>query len=310
MKMFLKRILNRFIRQFKIFVKYGPSSIVDDLINGTRVWSLKNQSDSILTETGSISGTDSGYLGIVRASLVDDISFSKFKANREYREILEHVDREFGMQYLNVIKRYGNSNPDLINFLKMDFCKPFRYTYGGLGRVSPSNLRYGKVALDLRALFGSLDNFRVSEIGIGYGGQLHALSMLSKLSTYSFYDLPQVTQLASQYLSRQAPNLNFYKSGNFMDQSSELDLVISNYAFSELDRTLQEIYMKNVVSRSKRGYFIYNDISKGAFETMSVLEFAERIPGAIIVNEYPLTHKKNCLVIWGHDDLSQLILSE
>ena len=308
--MFLLRVARRAGRQAKVFVNYGPSSVMDDLLNGKKVWSLRSVKSHIQPEAGSISGTDSGYLGIVQAALDDQVAFNKFKSNREYREILEHVNRELGKKYLEVIRRYGNAPYKFHEYLSLNYCSPFRYTYKGLGRVSPSNLRYGKIALDLRVLFGSLDDFAISEIGIGYGGQYHALTTISKLKSYTFYDLPQVIKLANLYLSRLCPDLKVHKPGNFQVLNQAADLVISNYAFSELEKSLQEIYFQNVISNSKRGYVIFNDISKGAFDTINVEEFAQRIPGAVIVNEFPLTHKNNKLVIWGHTNLPQLVLRD
>ncbi len=303
-----RRIFRRAAKQLKVLKNFGPSSVIDDLLNRLRVWSLDPETDEILISPGSISGTDSEYLRIVQAALFDEKIFSRFKSNREYREILEHVNRELGFEYLQVINSYGGLPKSLLDSISRDQCNPFRYTYAGIGRVSPSNLRYGKVALDIKALFGNLDDCQISEIGIGYGGQFQILTKVMNFKSYTFYDLPQVIQLANQYLSRFSPELRNYMSGDCNAPNTEIDLVISNYAFSELDRDLQEIYLKNVILNSKRGYLIYNDIGKGIFDTIHVEEFASRIPGAIIVEEFPLTHPKNKLVIWGHNNLSQIVL--
>ena len=79
------------------------------------------------------------------------------------------------------------------------------------------------------------------------------------------------------------------------------DLVISNYAFSELKREVQEDYFANVVQKSKRGYFTYNDISPKEYVALSAEEFAGRIEGAEIFKELPTTAPKNVLVVWGHN---------
>ena len=201
--MFLLRAARRAVRQVKVLINDGPSFMMDELLNGKKVWSLGSIQNPIKHAAGSISGTNSGYLGIVHAALNDQLAFRKFKASREYREILEHVDRELGYKYLQVIKSYDDVNSKFHEYLRLNHCNPFRYTYKGLGRISPSNLRYGKIALDIRALFGPLEDFKISEIGIGYGGQYQALSTLSNLKSYTFYDLPQVIELASLYLSVQ-----------------------------------------------------------------------------------------------------------
>lgn len=308
--MFLSRFLRRVSKLFKIFSKFGFQGVLDDFLNFTQEWNSKKSDRENIAALGSISGEDFGYLSVVNMASSNPTIFTKFKSNVEYRRILEHVDRTLGKQYLETIQRYGTTPEKLIDFIKEDYCKPFRYTYGGVGRVSPSNLRYAKVALDIRALFGSLDNFRVAEIGIGYGGQFQALSTLSNIRAYYFYDLPNVVKLAQLYINQTSPNLKAIQPRNFNLVNSEVDLVISNYAFSELNRNLQEVYLQNIILFSKRGYLIYNDIGKADFDTIDVKEFASRIPGAIIVNEHPISSNRNRLVVWGHENISDLIIGE
>jgi putative sugar O-methyltransferase len=192
-------------------------------------------------------------------------------------------------------------------FLRQDFCKPNRYTYPKIGRVASTNLRYAKVALDLQALFGNLDGFSVAEIGIGYGGQFHAISMLNNPSSYTGFDLPEVLSLGHKYNECFNPKFSILRSGDFNKNYTEIDLVISNYAFSELNRELQEVYFKNVIAKSRRGYVIYNEVAEDGIDTMSVEEFLRRIPGSIVLKEWPLTHMKNQLVVWGHQDLTKLL---
>ncbi len=308
--MLLSRIIRRALKQFLLLTTDGPSSLVDDLLNGVRVWSLKPDSSKVLIENGSISGTDSNYMAITQLAVSNEKVFRKFKSNREYREILEHVNREQGKIYLEVIKRYQTLDQPAIDYIKSNYCSPFRYSYSGVGRVAPSNLRYLKVALDLRALFGKLENLRIAEIGIGYGGQYCALSSLSSLGEYHLYDLPQVTNLTTKYLKLLGFNLNGIEIADFRKENTDIDLVVSNYAFSELDRKLQEIYLQNVVMHSKRGYMIYNDIIGGAFDTILLEELVDLIPGAEILDEFPLTHPKNRLIVWGHNPSAQLVSSK
>jgi putative sugar O-methyltransferase len=288
-----------------MLAELGPSSLIDDLSNGVRVWSLKESNTENNLETGSISGMDGSYLRIVKLAATTDKYFSKFKSNRQYREILEHVNREQGFGYLKVIEGYNSAEVALTEFCKQDVSKPFRYSYRGLGRVSPTNLRYAKVALDLKALFGSLELFEVAEIGVGYGGQCLAISCQSIFKSYTLFDLPQVVTLSRKYLGKLGVNLSCIESGDIGIQK-HFDLVLSNYAFSELTRELQELYLTNVILNSQRGYLIYNDISTGDFDTMRIDEFVSRIPGALVLEEVPLTHSKNKLVVWGADSISRL----
>jgi len=301
--------IRRVLAKFRMYCNLGVSALVDDLLNQKRHWKLKDSYPEGVVADGSISGRDSGYLRIVKLASVEEKAFSRFKSNREYREILEHVNREQGREYLSCINQYGLYIKSLRTFIRMDYCKPFRYTYPKIGRVSPTNLRYAKIALDIRVLFGSISEFRIAEIGVGYGGQFHAISTIGNPYSYTLYDLPDVNQLALNYILNFTSTPTKVLIGDFNDSSFDFDLVISNYAFSELNRDLQETYLKNVIARSKRGYLIYNDIVEGGLDTIRIEEFASRIPGALIVNEFPLTKLRNNLIIWGHGDISRLVLN-
>lgn len=306
--MMMKNHISRILRRGKEYLENGPRAIVDDLYNAQRYWKLSELENSGTLATGSISGRDFGYLSIVRLAGTDKKFFSKFKSNHEYREILEHVNRAQGSEYLNVIKKYGSTPERLIDFCRQDFCKPFRFSYPNFGRVSPTNLRYAKVTLDLVSLFGEMNNFDIAEIGVGYGGQFHALTTIVNPGSYTFFDLPEVCLLAQNYTQTFVKSKITPTLGNSEIVRESYDLIISNYAFSELNREVQDDYLKNVVLNSKRGYLIYNDIVESDIDTIKIEEFLRIIPGAVVLPEHPLTHPKNKLVVWGHSSLSHLIL--
>ncbi len=75
--------------------------------------------------------------------------------------------------------------------------------------------------------------------------------------------------------------------------------MISNYAFTELPRTIQEVYLRKVILRSKRGYITYNEITPPAFRSLKVDELTAIIPGTRILKEEPLSHPRNCIIVWG-----------
>jgi hypothetical protein len=82
----------------------------------------------------------------------------------------------------------------------------------------------------------------------------------------------------------------------------ESDLVISNYAFSELRRPIQEAYLRKVLQPAKRGYITFNQIAPGNFQSYSAAELLQIIPGSKVFEERPLTHPNNCVIVWGHED--------
>ncbi len=216
-----------------------------------------------------------------------------------YSEILEHVSFDMGQRYLDVIR----DDPHLMSAARLlsqsdNIGLPKRYTYTSLGPASPTTLRYLKVAHDLRSLFGSLDGFAITEIGIGYGGQCRVLCALNQPAEYSLIDLPEVLALTSRFLgdSRVTIPLNLDPPDASVTRHS--DLLISNYAFSELRRDIQESYMNRYVDHAKRGYMTFNRIGPRGFDSMPVQEFAMRVGGQV-VKESPSSFPGNRVVYWG-----------
>jgi len=106
----------------------------------------------------------------------DDNIFSTFRTNRIYNGVLEHVSEEEGATYLKEIE---NNNIDFLKkiniYRKNDLWgTPRVYQYEKLGSniaVSPTTLRYVKVLSDCYKLFDLEKVKKITEIGIGYGGQ-------------------------------------------------------------------------------------------------------------------------------------------
>jgi hypothetical protein len=176
---------------------------------------------------------------------------------------------------------------------------PRTFEYPPVGRFSPSTLRYVKVLADLKARFASLDGFDICEIGVGYGGQCRVIGAWFEPASYCLVDLAPALALARRYLGRYA--LRTALSFPTMDELAprDWDLVISNYAFTELPRAIQDAYLDKVILRSKRGYITYNEINPPEFNSYKAQELLRRIPGAQAVAEEPLTHPKNCILVWG-----------
>jgi putative sugar O-methyltransferase len=294
-----------FARKTKKYTEYlkqvliisGIRGFKDDLNIKFREWSLNGshfnvQNDSSLSDTYD-------YRLICKLAVESEEIFDKFARNREYRAILEHVTREQGFEYLNSIK-----NKDVKSLIpklqEINLGNPFKFYYRGIGMVSPTYLRYLKVLDDLKNIFGNLDNFCISEVGAGYGGQAVVIDRLFKIKSYSIYDLPYSCDLIKKYTERLGTEMPFSFYRDAIEHTSEIDLFISNYAFSELKRDIQISYLNNLISKSKRGYVIYNHITKGHFDSMDANEFITRIDGAEIFVEKPLTFSGNHLVIWGH----------
>jgi len=192
--------------------------------------------------------------------IIDENKFLSFKRDKRYTAVLEHVDPEFGQEYINQIKCLGidivsdikkfKENDRLGNPYLIEYEEPF-------GLISPSTLRYIKNTYDIISFVAERKCKRIAEIGGGYGGLCKSLSTKVDFDEYVLFDLEGACKLSEKYLShfplRQKVkyNWNCENLGNF-------DLVINNYAYSELDSEIQEIYYNNVVKNSNLVYMILN----------------------------------------------------
>ncbi len=227
--------------------------------------------------------------------------FNKFRRNTVYASIVETVTRELGKKYLKVLEADKQILGYIEEFKKNDnWGGPVTYDYDVVGSISPTTLRYIKVLSDLHNFYGSLDGFNICEIGVGYGGQCRIVNAMFSPYTYSLVDIQPALQLAERYLSNYIiGSILSFKTMNELDYK-DYDLCISNYAFSELPRSLQDVYLKKVILKSKMGYITYSDnFTPREFNSYRVEELLKIIPGAIKIDENPVTGP-NSVILWGN----------
>lgn len=97
----------------------------------------------------------------------------------------------------------------------------------------------------------------------GYGGLCKTLNVLIDFENYMIIDLPEVNQLSKKYLSN-FKNLKDKTSQSFYDEIASvegIDLLISNYAYSECTFDLQKSYYDNIIVNADKFYITYNNIS-------------------------------------------------
>jgi hypothetical protein len=176
---------------------------------------------------------------------------------------------------------------------------PFTYRFKGFGKISPTALRYLKVFSDIKDLFGTLDGFTIGEIGVGFGGQASLIASQANVDKYHLFDLPEVLDLNATFLDNLGIKSQFEFHDGRKPEDLSLDLLISNYAFSELIRPVQEMYLKNVILKSARGYITWNDIGYKSFGSYSLNELLQIIPGSRVIAEEPLTWPGNTIIVWG-----------
>ena len=171
-------------------------------------------------------------------------------------------------------------------------------------KSAPTTLRYIKVASDLHDLFGDNLGDHVVEIGCGYGGQMLILDQLFEIPRYTMFDVPLVCQLISKFIESFAINGSYLVTTLNKYQASKVDLVISNYVFSELPKHLQLIYVRKVLSGASKSYLTMNSGKGGSldviFEILTLEELGEVLPEFEVIDEVPLTAPFNYAIAWNH----------
>ena len=211
-----------------------------------------------------------------------DFLFDNFKRDERYTAILEHqhIPKEYGDFLIGIIE---NSYDKEILRKKIDQIKendkygnPILYDFD-YGQLSLGTIRYIKNSIDIHSYFGS-DIKTICEIGGGYGGLCKTIHNFIEYEKYYLFDLEEVNLLSSKYLSRfdmkgEVNMRTLERNDGFKD--GELDLVISNYAFSELPTSTQIKYMDDIITKSKRFYLVYNHLQYNELEQKNGLLFNE-----------------------------------
>ena len=255
---------------------------------------------------GNSSITDSqmldSYPSLCGSAAKDPEIFAKFRSSRVMVEALDHVSIEQGNAYILEILKCGPWSEKFTRVLvQIDkLGKPRKYRFRPYGTFSPTLLRYLKVYKDLEKNFGSLKNLNIVEIGIGFGGQASLIGLLDKPVTYTYYDIPPVLELVQKFIRELGVPGKFEFIDGRNPRPSNPDLVISNYAFSELNRDIQDQYLKHVVLPSPRGYITWNPLSEEILGGYSLAELIRLIPNSQVHPEKPNTFEGNAIIVWGN----------
>ena len=180
---------------------------------------------------------------------------------------------------------------------------------------SPTTLRYIKVLVDVISLFDINKIKTVTEVGIGYGGQCRILMSTLPIEKYNLVDLPEVLALSEKFLTALNHQGDIrYLDGTHLYQDVPCDFFISDYAFSELTKSAQDIYLEKIIRNSKAGYVTWDGdffAELGMYNGYTLEEFISFIPGAKVFPENPITTSpKNQLIVWGNKIESEVYLHE
>ncbi|MDE7322311.1 MAG: putative sugar O-methyltransferase [Lachnospiraceae bacterium] len=249
------------------------------------------------------------YPAFCLAAAQDQSIFKQFRRCGIYTSVVEGMTCEEGQAQLDEIKKRSSivqfSMDDWDRFRKNDcYGDPIMYDYliqpDRKILLSPVTVRYVKILQDIVCLFAYKDISVIAEIGVGFGGQARLIAEYLSIQKYYLIDIPEAIKLVEVFLGQ------FGKTDRFIlcDGTKPLDkrnydLVISNYAFSELTKEVQDIYLNSVILNSHAGYMIWNDLGEESLGAYSVEELLEIIPDSKVMEEVPLTAPNNKLIVWG-----------
>jgi hypothetical protein len=291
----MKRTLRKYIAKTVRFFQELPNFFIE-----RRISKLKKTTPAA-SENGWV-GPNQGYLAVCKLAAENDGIFKIFKRSKDYRSVVETVTWRQGKEYAKIIKK-GDLLKYLPAFKENDAVGDPPLRRYEIGRFSPTTTRYIKVLMDLKNLFGSLDDFDILEIGVGYGGQCKIISDVYRFKSYTMIDLPAVLPLPKKYLARLGVKDVFFGA----TQEREYDLIISNYAFAECNRETQQDYIERFLYKSKRGYLIYNYENGAAgphapYTKEEILEILSKKHHVRAIEQTPELRKVyeyNFIMVWG-----------
>jgi hypothetical protein len=240
----------------------------------------------------------------------DDRTFANFRGSAgAYRDILEHVSSDLAQEYAMDLQRRAPLSPADKILLSSDLVgNPDFINVDGLGPVPASALRYLSVARKVQQVLRPGQECHVVEIGVGYGGLVRILAALMPRARFTLVDLPETLALARRYLAESGVTAAVeYVTSNRM-RSISSDLLISNYALSELRRPVQNRYIAAYVSNAKSGYVTWNSISPRTYRSLTPQEFARAVRGRISPED-PESYPGNKVITW-HEGTSLCLPDE
>ncbi len=250
------------------------------------------------------------FVNEIKTLLKNQKRFSSFKRNFYIKSIIETVDKKLGGKCLDILENRNDGilQKGLSSVIISDAVgNPIKYKYPGyLLPMAPTTLRYLKIASDLNLLFGNKFK-KVAEIGCGYGGQALVNDEILNIESIKLFDLPPVNKLIERYLNSHLFNGSFKTTTLNQEVPEDYDLVISNYAFSELPKILQLKYIEKVLSRSKKGYLIMNTGIKNYDNSTNKLklnEINQLLPDIKLLDENPRSCLSNYIIIWGYREIN------
>jgi len=225
----------------------------------------------------SITGWDITYREMCKKAASDPFYFQNFRALSDYAHALEVGGVK---EYADYILKHGSPHvlSKMERFENLDeLGSPPRSYIFPLGNFTGTTLRYILFADLIGKLFELPANPKIVEIGAGFGGQCYILSELYPFSKYYIFDLPEPEALIEKMMNAlEVQNVICLPIDQRLPEE-KIDLLISNYAFSECSREMQLDYFERVIKKADRGFMIYTQLSRRVYgmDTLTTEEFMQ-----------------------------------
>jgi hypothetical protein len=210
------------------------------------------------------------YTQYVR-SILQTGNISDFKRQPAYTYMLEHVLPLLGRQYLDIVRRSGVPNNEIVKYCSKNdrIGSPILTQYDTFA-ASPTSLRYIRHALLIldHCKKAGVMNPSFVEVGCGYGGLALAIDHFSSLvginvKSYTMIDLEHPSGLQQLYLSKHTSSfpITFRRADAFgSDVEGSDNFLISCYCFSEISAVDRQNYVKTLFPKCSHGFILWNMI--------------------------------------------------
>ena len=257
------------------------------------------------SEASSITDSQPEYKRICLLASQEDAVFQTFRQEGPYMYYLGEPNGEIHQQVsafiLRLYPEIFKKSPELLRLDEVG--DPLRYSSIDNLVCSPVLMRYVAVGVDLLRYFLTIDDLDVVEIGGGFGGQCFVLQTMFRPKSYTIIDIPEALALQKRVLSHLGMTNVRYLTPEEAYNGVNCDFVLSNYAFSECNQQVQELYMRHVLANSQSGYMIMNQIASqfripAKNKELLVQQLCKLQPNCKEHPEFVSTHPKNYTLIW------------
>ena len=233
-----------------------------------RLWTLVGNAREIkrpVSSAGSIDSADGSISGTMDwpracAALANGTWTSKnFRRTHAVRQVVETLGPVDGRYFSKWIR---DNAPEYLTDRRVaavdTWGDPIRWPAACLGTsraFSPTTLRYLAHALWLKREGFVMEGGSVIELGVGFGG-LAAMNAIVSKATTIMVDLPPVAEAAM--LQMNELGLGKFASTDHAKAAAGDVCFISNYAFTELSRDMQDTYADQFIRHADRGVILSN----------------------------------------------------